>query len=83
MYTLRRVNANTYDVFIGNQWGDHSRIKQGRSSTYVVSGNKLPYAFLKHLHSFLAFNMPINYDQPHERTLNNCFNVLGNSHAVC
>jgi hypothetical protein len=76
MYAIRRIDRNTYDVFVGKQWGTHSRIRQGRSSTFVLAGEKLPYGFLKHLHNTLAFNMPINYGQPHETTLVNCHQHL-------
>lgn len=71
-FEIRRVNARTYDVFTGNQWGTHSRVHHGRSSTWVTSGEKLPYNFLKGLHNILAPNMPINYNQPHDTTLANC-----------
>jgi len=76
MYTIRRIDNNTYDVFTGKQWGTHTRVRQGRSSTFVLAGERLPYNFLKHLHGVLAPNMPINYNQPHEQTLTNCFNHL-------
>lgn len=75
-YEIRRVNARTYDVFTGNQWGSWSRVQQGRSSTFVTAGDKLPYPFLKSLHVVLHPLMPINYSQSHDTTLNNCFNVL-------
>ena len=38
MYAIRRIDRNTYDVFVGKQWGTHSRIRQGRSSTFVLAG---------------------------------------------
>lgn len=75
-YEIRRVDARTYDVFTGNQWSSHSRIRQGRSSTFVTAGEKLPYAFLKLLHGVLHPSMPINYQQNHHATLSHCFNVL-------
>lgn len=72
MYEIRRVNHNTYDVFIGNQWVDHSRVRVGKTAAWVLSGLKLPHGFLKHLHSICAWNMPINYNQDHETTVFNC-----------
>lgn len=75
-YEIRRVDARTYDVFQGNQWSDHTRVRQGRSSTFVLAGQPLSHGFLKHLHGVLAPNMPINYSQPHSTTLNNCFNHI-------
>lgn len=72
-YEIRRVDARTYDVFTGKQWDEHIRVRQGRSSTFVQSGKPLSHGFLKHLHGVLAPNMPINYNQPHSVTLNNCF----------
>ena len=76
MYTMRRVDSNTFDIFTGKQWGSHSRVRQGRSSAYVAQGERLPYPFLKYLHDVLAPNMPINYGQPHEQTLTHCFQHL-------
>lgn len=75
-YTIRRIDASTYDVFTGKQWGSHSRVKAGRSSAFVVSGERLPYAFMKHLHEILHPSMPINYGQDHELTLKHCFQHL-------
>jgi hypothetical protein len=72
-YEIRRVSPTTYDIFSGNQWGTHSRIHRGRNNTHVTKGEKLPYSFLKHLHNVLAPNMPINYGQTHQQTLDNCF----------
>lgn len=69
---IRRIDNNTYDVFMNTQWDEHSRVRKGRSSTYVVSGNKLPHALLKELHGILAPNMPINYGQGLLQTLDNC-----------
>lgn len=74
-YEIRRVDARTYDVFTGNQWSSWSRVKKGRSSTFVAAGEALSHGFLKHLHHILAPNMPINYNQPHTTTLHNCFNA--------
>jgi len=76
MYEIRRVDHNTYDVFIGKQWSDWTRVRVGRTSAYILDGLKLPYAFLKHLHSVCRSNMPINYQQDHEKTLMHCFNCL-------
>ena len=75
-YEIRRAGARTYDVFTGNQWDTWSRVQQGRSSTFIQAGEKLPYGFLKHLHGVLAPNMPINYGQSHDTTLTNCFTHL-------
>ena len=76
MYEIRRVDQNTYDVFTGKQWSSHSRVRAGRSSAFVVIGERLAYPFLKHLHEVLHPLMPINYGQTHEETLNHCFNHL-------
>jgi hypothetical protein len=76
MLELRRVNAHVYDVFVGNQWVDHTRVKKGRSYTFVISGAPLPKAVLRWLHDVLAPNMPINYNQPLEQTLHNCAAIV-------
>lgn len=69
---VRRVNANTYDVFLGKQWVDHSRIRQTKHATFVVSGNKLHRNVLRELHEVLAPNMPVNYGQNFVQTVFNC-----------
>lgn len=72
-YEIRRVNGNTYDVFMGNQWDNWSRVRQGRSSAHVQAGAPLPHGVLKHLNHILDARMPINYNQPHATTITNCF----------
>lgn len=74
---IRRIAPHVYDVFFNKQWDEHSRVRQGRSSTFVVSGNKLPHPVLKELHSLLAPNMPVNYGQSVEQTVNNCAVLAG------
>jgi len=76
MYEIRRVDHNTYDVFIGKQWADWARVRVGRSSAFVLQGMRLPYGFLKHMKTVCASNMPINFGQDHETTLRNCFNHI-------
>jgi hypothetical protein len=60
---VRRINRFTYDLFIGTQWDDAVRVKQGRSSTYVVLGQPLPKPLLRDLHEILHPTMPITYGQ--------------------
>ena len=74
---IRRIDNNTYDVFMNTQWDEHTRVRKGRSSTYVLSGNKLPHPVLKELHSLLAPNMPVNYGQSPQQTVNNCAVLAG------
>lgn len=50
---IRRVNKYVYDIFLGTQWDGWSRIRKGRSSTFVMQGNKLSYALLKQLDAVL------------------------------
>jgi len=76
IYAIRRVGPYSYDVFQGNQWNEWSRVRQGRSSTFVTAGQPLPYQTLKELSKVLAPTMPINYNQPHDTTLNHCFNII-------
>lgn len=59
----RRIDNNTYDLFIGNQWSDWIRVRRGRSSTYRLAGIRVEHALLKWLHDVLAPNMPITYGQ--------------------
>ena len=74
---LRRVNQYTYDCFIGNQWDTWSRVRQGRSSTFVMQGEKLPKPLLKHLHEILHPQMPISPGQSLDEMLfnNNAINT--------
>ena len=67
----RRVDNNTYDIFIGKQWGTWVRVRQNRHNTYRVGGNKVDHAFLKELHEILAPNMPITYGQDMHTMLHN------------
>jgi hypothetical protein len=66
---LRRIDRYTYDVFMGNQWVDHTRVRQTRSGVRVISGNRLPYAVLKELNRVLHPSMPITYGQTVEQML--------------
>lgn len=59
----RRVDRNTYDIFLGNQWSSWVRVRQGRSSTYRIAGERVEHSLLKWLHDVLAPNMPITYGQ--------------------
>ena len=71
MLEARRIDNNTYDIFIGKQWGDWVRVRKGRSSTYRLAGMRVPHDLLKWLHTVLAPNMPINYGQDIETMLHN------------
>jgi hypothetical protein len=67
----RRINRNTYDLFFGKGWDNHTRVKQGKMSTYRVGGNHISKPELKDLHDVLAWNMPITYGQTVDEMLNN------------
>ena len=69
MHELRRIDARTYDVFVGMGWDNWSRIRQGRSSTYRVSGEHVSKPDLRDWHEVLAPNMPITYGQTTEDML--------------
>lgn len=73
---LRRIDNYTYDVFTGNGWNNCSRVRRGRSSTFVQQGEKLPKHTLKYLHDVLHPTMPITYGQTVDQMLNN-FNAIG------
>jgi hypothetical protein len=59
----RRIDNNTYDLFLGTQWGDWVRVRQGRSSTYRLAGMRVGHDLLRWLHGVLARDMPITYGQ--------------------
>ena len=60
---VRRVGPYLYDLFMDNQWDAWSRVRKGRSSTFVTAGAKLPHAVLKALDEVLHPIMPITYGQ--------------------
>jgi hypothetical protein len=68
---LRRVGPYVYDLFQGNQWETWSRVRKGRSSTFVLEGERLPHNMLKELDKILTPNMPITYGQDLETMLRN------------
>ena len=72
----RRVDHNTYDIYLGNQWSDWIRVRQGRSSTYRVAGMRVEHSLLRWLHTVLAPNMPITYGQDMNTMINN-INAIG------
>lgn len=74
---VRRIDHNTYDLFQGNGWDQHTRVRRGRESTFVVSGAKVPKQMLKDLHEVLHPRMPINYGQSFEVTMDNLAAIHG------
>jgi hypothetical protein len=69
MIECRRIDAHVYDIFQGKQWDEWSRVRKGRSSTFVLAGNRLPHGLLKALDDILRPNMPITYGQDVETML--------------
>jgi hypothetical protein len=69
---IRRVDRNTFDVFLGTQWDQHIRVRAGRSSLYRVSGLRVDRGVFNEIESLIHPNMPINYTQPQTQTLANC-----------
>ena len=67
----RRVDNRTYDLFLGTQWSDHVRVRQGRNGTYRVSGIKVDHSLLRWLDTVLAPNMPVTYGQDLNTMINN------------
>lgn len=72
----RRVDRNTFDIFIGKQWSSHIRVRCNKQGLYRVSGmrlgsvvqednqtEKVDHNFLKRLNNIVAPNMPITYGQ--------------------
>lgn len=72
---VRRINRFTYDVYTGTQWDGWSRVKQGRSSTYVVAGAPMPKGMLRDLHEILHPTMPITYGQTVGQMLDNFYAI--------
>lgn len=68
---FRRIDNNTYDVFLGTQWSSWVRVRQGRNGTYRLSGQWVDHNLLRELDSILAPNMPISYGQTAEEMLHN------------
>ena len=72
MTTVRRLDHNTFDVFTGTGWDNHTRIRVGRSSTYRIGGQHLPRQEFHEITPLLAPNMPITYGKEQEQTLTLC-----------
>lgn len=75
MYEARRIDRNTFDIFIGKQWGTWTRVRQGRNGTYVIAGQKVDHQTLRELNELVAPNMPITYGQDMHTTLHNCIAI--------
>lgn len=58
MFEIRRVNKYVYDLFFYTGWNDWARVKQGRSSTFVVDGGKVSHTLLKKLDEVLNPDFP-------------------------
>jgi len=59
----RRIDRHTYDLFIGTGWDNWVRVRQGRSSTYRLAGEKISKPELRELDEILDPKMPITYGQ--------------------
>lgn len=72
----RRVDNNTFDLFIGKQWSTYVRVRNNKHGVYRVSGMRLgtvvqeggesmkvDHNFLRSLNDIIAYNMPISYGQ--------------------
>lgn len=70
--TVRRIDNNTFDVFTGAGWNNWTRMRTGRSSTFVVAGARLPREVFNYVVELLNPRMPINYELSQENTWNNC-----------
>lgn len=67
----RRLDRNTWDIFVGKQWGDWIRVRLGRTGVYRVAGMRVDHALLRELDRYLAPDMPITYGQDMSTMLNN------------
>ena len=75
MYEARRIDHNTYDIFMGTQWSSWIRVRQGRQGTYRLAGQRVDHQVLKELDTLLAPNMPVNYGQDMHTTMHNCMAI--------
>jgi hypothetical protein len=75
----RRIDNNTFDIFLGTQWSDWIRVRKGRSSTYRLAGIRVEHSLLKWLDEVLAHNMPITYGQDMNTMLHN-INAINTTH---
>lgn len=67
----RRIDNNTYDIFLGNGWVDHIRVRQNRRGVYQLKGQRKSKEFLEHLDTILDPRMPITPGQSVYEMLNN------------
>lgn len=51
---IRKLNHNTYDIFLFNGWENHTRIRCTRRGPYVVAGKRISRALLEKLESILV-----------------------------
>jgi len=75
MIELRRISFNTYDLFMGTGWQNHSRVRRAKHDTYVMSGSRLPKPLLRDLHHILHPSLPITPGMTLEQTLNNLSHI--------
>ena len=68
---LRRISYNTWDVFQGKGWNNHTRIRKGKAGVYRMLGAHMPRQLLKELDSVLYPNFPITYGMTVDQTVNN------------
>lgn len=68
---LRRISYNTWDLFQGNGWNNHTRIRKGKAGVYRMFGAHLQRQVLKELDAVLYPNFPITYGMTVEQTVAN------------
>lgn len=51
---IRKLNHNTYDIFLFNGWENHTRVRCSKRGVYVLDGKRISHALLKHLSSILV-----------------------------
>jgi hypothetical protein len=75
MFELRRISYNTWDLFQGKGWDTVSRIRRGKSGTFVMAGMRLSRPLLKELDATLYNNFPCTPGMSLEQTVNHLSHI--------
>ncbi len=72
---LRKISYNTWDVFHGKGWNNHTRIRKGKAGVYRMFGMHMPRQALRELDAVLHPSFPINYGMSVEQTVRNLSHI--------
>lgn len=51
---IRKLNHNTYDIFLFQGWEGWTRVKVTRNGVFGVAGKRISHALFKHLSQVLV-----------------------------